>query len=143
MNVSNGSIANTTTTLTTADDDHLSSSPPPLADTVHTSSTNDTVANAANASSSSSPDRRSDVDEQPIIISPEFLPLVVQMVESLNPRRVKVYELRGEVWVDLGTGFCQGLIENVELILWIWLIVEYCLFKSYQRGNADDRVVEL
>jgi hypothetical protein len=37
------------------------------------------------------------------------------MVDALGPRRVKVYELRGEVWVDLGTGFCQGFVENVTL----------------------------
>ena len=36
------------------------------------------------------------------------------MVDALGPRRVKVYELRGEVWVDLGTGFCQGFVENVR-----------------------------
>jgi len=61
----------------------------------------------------SSPDRRTDIDEQPIIIPPEFLQPVIALVESLGPRRVKVYELRGEVWVDLGTGFCQGFVENV------------------------------
>jgi hypothetical protein len=62
---------------------------------------------------SSSPDRRSDIDEQPVIIAQEFLPTIITLVESLGPRRVKVYELRGEVWVDLGTGFCRGFIENV------------------------------
>lgn len=73
---------------------------------------------------SSSPDRRSDIDEQPVVISPEFLPTVIQLVESLGPRRVKVYELRGEVWVDLGTGFCQGYVENVTppFLLCIWLM---------------------
>ena len=66
-----------------------------------------------NPPTSSSPDRRSDIDEQPIIISPEYLQTITQLVESLAPRRVKVYELRGEVWVDLGTGFCQGYVEDV------------------------------
>ena len=118
MNVSNGTtIANTTTTLTTpavAAEDHLSSSPPPAADPVDATPADDTTTTTVTTTnSSSSPDRRSDVDEQPIVIAPEFLPIVVQMVEALNPRRVKVYELRGEVWVDLGTGFCEGLIENV------------------------------
>jgi hypothetical protein len=63
---------------------------------------------------SPSSDRRIDFDEQPIIIAQEFVPTVLAMVESLGPRRVKVYELRGEVWVDLGTGFCQGFVENVS-----------------------------
>lgn len=66
---------------------------------------------------SSSPDRRTDIDEQPIIIAQESLPTVLAMVESLGPRRVKVYELRGEVWVDLGTGFCQGFVENVLFLI--------------------------
>jgi len=64
--------------------------------------------------SSSSPDRRSsELDEQPVVIAQEFLPSVIAMLESLPPRRVKVYELRRDVWVDLGTGFCQGYIDNV------------------------------
>jgi len=64
--------------------------------------------------SSSSPDRRSsDQDEQPVIIAQEFLPSVIAVLESLPPRRVKVYELRRDVWVDLGTGFCQGYLDNV------------------------------
>jgi hypothetical protein len=119
MNVSNGTTSanTTTTTLTTpvvAAEDQLSSSPPPSVDPVDATPADDnTPASATITTSSSSPDRRSDVDEQPIVIAPEFLPIVVQMVEALNPRRVKVYELRGEVWVDLGTGFCQGLIEDV------------------------------
>src|SRR5277367_1528296 len=88
----------------------LSSSPP----TTPTSSEPvDAVPLDENPPTTSSPDRRSDIDEQPVIISPEFLPIVIQLVESLGPRRVKVYELRGEVWVDLGTGFCEGYIENV------------------------------
>lgn len=89
--------------------DNLSSSPPPSADPVDATPIDETLG------TSSSPDRRSDIDEQPIIIAPEFLSTVMQMVEALGPRRVKVYELRGEVWVDLGTGFCQGLVENVKL----------------------------
>jgi hypothetical protein len=117
MNVSNGTTsANTTTTVTTpavAAEDSLSSSPPPAADPVDVTPADDTTTTVTTTNSSSSPDRRSNVDEQPIVIASEFLPIVVQMVEALNPRRVKVYELRGEVWVDLGTGFCQGLIENV------------------------------
>jgi hypothetical protein len=88
----------------------LSSSPP----TTPTSTDPvDAVPLDDNPQTSSSPDRRSDIDEQPVVISPEFLPTVIQLVESLGPRRVKVYELRGEVWVDLGTGFCQGYVENV------------------------------
>ena len=66
-----------------------------------------------NPVTSSSPDRRADMDEQAVLIPPESLPAVTAMLESLGPRRVKVYELRGEVWVDLGTGFCQGFVENV------------------------------
>src|SRR5271170_4221821 len=89
----------------------LSSSPP----TTPTSTDPvDAVPLDDNPQTSSSPDRRSDIDEQPVVISPEFLPTVIQLVESLGPRRVKVYELRGEVWVDLGTGFCQGYVENVK-----------------------------
>jgi len=64
--------------------------------------------------SSSSPDRRSsELDEQPVVIAQDFLPSVIAVLESLPPRRVKVYELRRDVWVDLGTGFCQGYIDNV------------------------------
>ena len=66
---------------------------------------------------SASPDRRTDIEEQPIIIAQEFLQPVMALVDSLGPRRVKVYELRGEVWVDLGTGFCQGFVENVSQLL--------------------------
>lgn len=68
------------------------------------------------------------------------------MVESLGPRRVKVYELRGEVWVDLGTGFCQGFVENVLLALsqdFTDLSAERGISKSHQRRNPNDRVVEL
>jgi hypothetical protein len=101
---SNGADETTTTATTTA----LSSSPPttPPPDPV-----NDTITQTENPSSS--PDRRSDIDEQAISIALEYLPAVTAMVDSLGPRRVKVYELRGEVWVDLGTGFCQGFVENV------------------------------
>ena len=89
--------------------DNLSSSPPPAADPVDATPVDETLG------TSSSPERRSDIDEQPIVIAPEFLATVLQMVDALGPRRVKVYELRGEVWVDLGTGFCQGFVENVTL----------------------------
>jgi hypothetical protein len=101
MNVSNSNDDNNA--------DNLSSSPPPSVDPVDAAPLDESLG------TSSSPDRRSDIDEQPIIIAPEFLSTVMQMVESLGPRRVKVYELRGEVWVDLGTGFCQGFVENVRL----------------------------
>jgi len=99
-----------------------------------------------NPQTSSSPDRRVDIDEQPVIISPEFLPTVIQLVESLGPRRVKVYELRGEVWVDLGTGFCQGYVENVTPSRSSQLgspLVEHCISKGHQRGNAVNRALEL
>lgn len=103
MNVSNVNDDNNADNIA----DSLSSSPPPSADPVDASPIDDTLG------TSSSPDRRPDVEEHPIIIAPEFLSTVMQMVESLGPRRVKVYELRGEVWVDLGTGFCQGFVDNV------------------------------
>jgi hypothetical protein len=99
----------------------LSSSPPPSSPSTDQ---NDNL-NTDETPPSSSPERSrmEGMEEQPVVISPDFLPLVTQMVESLGPRRVKVYELRGEVWVDLGTGFCQGYIENVHLCLWG---VAYC-----------------
>jgi hypothetical protein len=94
-------------------DKTLSSSPPttppPTTDPVDASPVDDNP-----LATSSSPDRRSDVDEQPIVIAQDFLPSVIAMLESLPPRRVKVYELRRDVWVDLGTGFCQGYIDNVS-----------------------------
>ena len=128
MNVSNGTddssstdntaiITTTTADITTAtnnsndntDNKPLTSSPPstpPSTEIVDAHPLEERL-------TSSSPDRRTDIDEQPIIIAQEFLPMVLAMVDSLGPRRVKVYELRGEVWVDLGTGFCQGFVENV------------------------------
>lgn len=30
------------------------------------------------------------------------------------PRRVKVYELKNQDWVDRGTGFCTGIVKNVR-----------------------------
>jgi hypothetical protein len=84
-----------------------SSSPPPSSPSADV---NESLQAETNAASSGD---KPEGDEQPIVIASEFLPAVVQMVESLGPRRVKVYELRGEVWVDLGTGFCQGYVENV------------------------------
>ena len=105
--------AATTPTTTTSNDNTdskpLTSSPPstpPSSDNVDAHPLEEQL-------TSSSPDRRIEIDEQPIIISQDFLRNVLSMVESLGPRRVKVYELRGEVWVDLGTGFCQGFVENV------------------------------
>ena len=89
-----------------------SSSPPPSSPSTDV---NDPLPAEENAGASSGGDR-SEMDEQPVLISPEYLPAVTQMVESLGPRRVKVYELRGEVWVDLGTGFCQGYVENVGVL---------------------------
>jgi hypothetical protein len=96
------------TTVTT----ELSSSPPPSSPSAEQNENPKTDETAA----SSSPDRRplETIEEQPVIISQEYLPLVTQTVENLAPRRVKVYKLRGDVWVDLGTGFCQGYIENVR-----------------------------
>src|SRR5271156_1585975 len=102
-------VMNNDDTDTDTDAKHLSSSPPstpPSTDAVDATPLDEHL-------TSSSPDRRTDLDEQPIIINPEFLQTVTAMVEQLQPRRVKVYELRGEVWVDLGTGFCQGLVANV------------------------------
>jgi len=114
MNVSNDTDdVNSSSHENVANGTALSSSPP----TTPTSTDPvDAVPLDDNPPTSSSPDRRSDIDEQPVIISPEFLPTVIQLVESLGPRRVKVYELRGEVWVDLGTGFCQGYVENVTTL---------------------------
>jgi hypothetical protein len=118
---SNGTDETTTITNT-----GLSSSPPttPPPDPV-----NDTIAQTENPSSS--PDRRSDIDEQPISIALEYLPAVTAMVGSFGPRRVKVYELRGEVWVDLGTGFCRGFVENVVSFL-ISLTIEHCISSSHK-----------
>src|SRR5438270_3988147 len=107
MNVSNAADDNNADNYADNIADGLSSSPPPSVDPVDASPIDETLG------TSSSPDHRSDVEEHPIIIAPEFLSTVMQVVESLGPRRVKVYELRGEVWVDLGTGFCQGLVDNV------------------------------
>lgn len=87
----------------------LSSSPPPSSPSAEGNGPYQAVNNVQSSSS----DVKPDLDEQPVVIHPEYLPAVVQMVETLGPRRVKVYELRGEVWVDLGTGFCQGYVENV------------------------------
>jgi hypothetical protein len=123
MNVSNATDDSSTNSITSntndtndtndsndnTDNKPLSSSPPstpPSAEPVDAHPLDEHL-------TSSSPDRRTDIDEQPIIIPPEFLQPVIALVESLGPRRVKVYELRGEVWVDLGTGFCQGFVENV------------------------------
>jgi hypothetical protein len=51
-----------------------------------------------------------------------------------------VYELRRDVWVDLGTGFCQGYIENVprlpKLSVGGLLVTEHCISASYQRGDT-------
>lgn len=120
MNVSNATDDSSTKLITdntndttdnndNTDNKPLSSSPPstpPSAEPVDTHPLDEHL-------TSSSPDRRTDINEQPIIIPPEFLQPVIAMVDSLGPRRVKVYELRGEIWVDLGTGFCQGFVENV------------------------------
>jgi len=114
MNVSNDTDdANGSSHENVANGTALSSSPPT---TPNSTDPVDAVPLDDNPPTSSSPDRRSDIDEQPVVISPEFLPTVIQLVESLGPRRVKVYELRGEVWVDLGTGFCQGYVENVTTL---------------------------
>jgi hypothetical protein len=109
MNVSNA--ANDEDIATT---NELSSSPPPTSSP--SAETNESLQTEHNTASSSL-DTTSELDEQPVLITAEYLPAVMQMVENLGPRRVKVYELRGEVWVDLGTGFCQGYVENVELLL--------------------------
>jgi hypothetical protein len=115
MNVSHGiddtsSDRNANNTSTASNPSSSPPSTPPSNDPVDATPLDD-----HNPTTSSSPDRRSEIDEQPIIISNEFLPAVLAMLEALAPRRVKVYELRGEVWVDLGTGFCQGFVENVLL----------------------------
>jgi len=39
------------------------------------------------------------------------------MESTKNPRRVKVYEMKGDAWSDRGTGFCQGLIRDVSDLL--------------------------
>lgn len=36
------------------------------------------------------------------------------MESTKQPRRVKVYEMKGDAWSDRGTGFCQGLIREVR-----------------------------
>lgn len=137
MNLSNANDddnnnADTTNTTTT-----LSSSPPttPPATTELVDSTAQLDESAVG--SSSSPDRRADSDEQPVIISPEYLPNVISHVELLGPRRVKVYELRGEVWADLGTGFCEGLVDSVCAFLWkhgtlLTNCIEHRVSKSHQ-----------
>ena len=130
MNVSNGTddsssssstddtiiITSTTADITTATSSNDSTDNKPLTSSPPSTPPSTEIIDAhplEEQLTSSSPDRRTDIDEQPIIIAQEFLPTVLAMVESLGPRRVKVYELRGEVWVDLGTGFCQGFVENV------------------------------
>ncbi|BFZ54464.1 Platinum sensitivity protein [Savitreella phatthalungensis] len=35
----------------------------------------------------------------------------MELVSTSQPRRVKVYEMRGEAWSDRGTGFCMGLVR--------------------------------
>jgi hypothetical protein len=109
MNASNGTDEpNITETNDITNKKVLTSSPPsspPSAEPID--------AALDDSHTSSSPDRKPDTDEQPVIIAPEFLPTVIALLEALGPRRVKVYELRGEVWVDLGTGFCRGFVENV------------------------------
>ena len=163
MNVSNGTddssnsstedtiiITTTTTDITTdtntnesTDNKPLTSSPPATPPSTETADAHPLEEHLT----SSSPDRRTDIEEQPIIIAQECLPTVLAMVESLGPRRVKVYELRGEVWVDLGTGFCQGFVENVLFLSFSRevadLYSERCISKSHQRGDAHDRVIEL
>jgi hypothetical protein len=116
MNVLNGAEDGSTSTNNTNNeiDDHpgnkvLTSSPPSTPPSTELEGAHTLDEHLT----SSSPNRRPDINEQPIIIAQEFLQSVIAMVESLGPRRVKVYELRGEVWVDLGTGFCQGFVENV------------------------------
>ncbi|ORY83878.1 component of IIS longevity pathway SMK-1-domain-containing protein [Protomyces lactucae-debilis] len=36
-----------------------------------------------------------------------------QVSDTKEPRRVKVYEMKGDAWRDRGTGFCMGLIREV------------------------------
>jgi hypothetical protein len=120
-------------------DKTLSSSPPttppPSADPVDASPVDD-----QQLATSSSPDRRSELDEHPVVIADDFLSSVIAVLESLPPRRVKVYELRRDVWVDLGTGFCQGYIENVlrppKHNVGGLLVTEHCIFASHQRGDT-------
>lgn len=142
---SNNDTANintNTNTNTNTNNANLSSSPPttppPSADPVDAARLEDNA-------TSSSPDQRSDIDERPVVIAQEYLPTITALVESLAPRRVKVYELRGEVWVDLGTGFCQGYVENVSALKIDWLtqLAEHSVPKGYQRGSSYDRVIEL
>src|SRR5204863_10070057 len=104
----------TTTSASTSSNDHTDSKPLTSSPPSTPPSTENVDAHPLEEQlTSSSPDRRAEMEEQPIIIAQDFLPNVLAIVESLGPRRVKVYELRGEVWVDLGTGFCQGSVENV------------------------------
>ncbi|GME78264.1 unnamed protein product [[Candida] boidinii] len=37
-------------------------------------------------------------------------------IESTQPRRVKVYSLQGDRWIDKGTGYCSGEIDSMEKI---------------------------
>lgn len=45
----------------------------------------------------------------------------MELASTGQPRRVKVYEMRGEAWSDRGTGFCMGAVRNGEEA---WLLVK-------------------
>ena len=134
MNASNGTDdANIAETNDITNKNVLTSSPPSSPP-----STEPVDAALDGNHTSSSPDRRSDIEEQPVIIAPEFLPTAVVLLESLGPRRVKVYELRGEVWVDLGTGFCRGFIENVFSFHFL-KDVAYILYRALHISGSPAR----
>jgi hypothetical protein len=132
MNVTNGTDESSSTTNNNCENtdtkDTSTKTPPPAEEPGDVPLSDDVT-------SSSSPERRGSED-QPVVISRDMLPAVSAMLEGLGPRRVKVYELRGDEWVDLGTGFCKGFVENVLPTYPRPFTTEHGIYSSHQRRDA-------
>ncbi|CCG81982.1 Putative uncharacterized protein [Taphrina deformans PYCC 5710] len=52
-----------------------------------------------------------------LLQAPDVSENTLEKIESTKqPRRVKVYEMKGDAWSDRGTGFCQGVVREREAV---------------------------
>lgn len=82
-----------------------------------------------------------DSDQSSITDSPEISKDNAARLESKTPRRVKVYLLQGEDWLDNGTGYCTGEIEKEThkpyFIVRNELDSEDVILKSFLEGSIQ------
>ena len=64
-----------------------------------------------------------------------------QAIQSKKPRRVKVYHLQGDDWLDHGTGYCMGEVDKGTLkpcfIVRSEIDLEEVLLQSFLEGNIQ------